>query len=127
MPINIYRVTTDDKPNDNIAWLCDGEWLLCPQVDALADWLEKNVAGLPGGEYVADIGFCWRRDASAGGPVLSVATMRRMVDIGMELFLSEYSGFAGEHEDAEPDAAPNGGPARRFGDSGLPERPPSVS
>lgn len=101
MPVSIYRVTPDDKPNETIAWLCDGEWLFLPQVDALADWLKKDGAGLPKGEYVADIGFCWRRDAGAGGPVLDVATMRRMVDIGMDLFFSEYSGFAGEDENAE--------------------------
>jgi hypothetical protein len=114
MPVNIYRVTSDDKPNEAVAWLCDGDWLISSQVDALAEWLNRDGSGLPKGKYVADIGFCWRRDASAGGPVLDVATMRRMVDIGMDLFLSEYSGFADEGNSAEPDGPANGHqPARR--------------
>jgi hypothetical protein len=101
MPVNIYRVTSDDKPNEAVAWLCDGDWLISSQVDALAEWLSRDGSGLPEGKYVADIGFCWRRDASAGGPVLDVATMQRMVNMGMDLFLSEYSGFADEGKGAE--------------------------
>ena len=129
MPIKIYRVTLEGESNEEVAWLCGGEWLLCPQVDALSEWLEKAGADLPHGDYVADIGFSWRRDASAGGPVLEVVAMRRMADVGMRLFLSEYGGFAGEDKpaDAEQDAPPNGGPAARSGNSRAGEGPPSVS
>ena len=62
MPVNIYRVTPEDQKNDQIAWLCDDVWMLRPQVEALSKWLEDQRA-LPPGKYVADVGFCWRRDA----------------------------------------------------------------
>jgi hypothetical protein len=128
MPVNIYRVTPDNQENEEIAWLCDDEWLLWPQVEALAKWLQERSAGLPQGEYVADIGFCWRRDASAGGPVLEPETLRRLADVGMSLFLSGSPGFAGEEEqDAEPNAALNGGPAASVDNSNAPGGPPSVS
>ncbi len=102
MPIMIYKLTTKDKPHEKIALLCDDEWLHTPQVDAFSQWLKNNVASESTGEYITDIGFSWRRVASASGPVLDVAAMRRMVDLGMQLFLSEYPGFAGEDETIRP-------------------------
>lgn len=101
MPVNIYKVTPEGEKNDSIAWLCDDEWLLWPQIDALTTWIAENAATLPPAEYVADVGFCWRRNALSGGPVLEPDMMRRMADIGMSLFLSEYPGFAGEEEPIE--------------------------
>jgi hypothetical protein len=92
MPINIYR---DSSPEYKIiAWLCDGDWDLSNQVETLAIWLENDGSDLPVGEYVADIGFCWRRDAMGGGAVLPPKVMKQMSEIGMCLFLSEYSGFS---------------------------------
>jgi hypothetical protein len=99
MPVNIYQVTPADQKNEAIAWLCDGEWLLWPQIEALSVWLEQSSAALPPAEYVADVGFCWRRDASAGGPVLAPAALRRMAELGMSLYLSEYGSFADEVEE----------------------------
>jgi hypothetical protein len=96
MPVNIYRVVPDDQENEPIAWLCDDDWLLRAQVEALAGWLEQFGSRLPPAEYVADIGFCWCRGARAGGPVLQPVMLRRMADVGMSLFLSEYPGFAEE-------------------------------
>ena len=94
MPVNIYRVTPEGQDDEEIAWLCGDDWLLWRQIGALSQWLEKSGASLPPAEYVADVGFCWRRSASAGGPVLEAHTLRRMADLGMSLYLSEYSGFA---------------------------------
>ena len=94
MPVSIYRVAQAGQRNERIAWLCDGEWLLGPQIDTLSMWLEQTGARLPAAQYVADVGFCWRRNANAGGPVLEPKTMRRMAELGMSLFLSEHSGFA---------------------------------
>lgn len=96
MPINIYRIIGEGEENEQLDWLCDGEWHLSPQIDALSDWLRESTTALPAGEYVADVGFCWRRDAACGGPVLAPASMQRMSELGMYLFLSEYSGFADE-------------------------------
>jgi hypothetical protein len=96
MPINIYR--EDSPKQQKIAWLCDGNWELSTQVETLIVWLEDNGKDLPIGSYVADIGFCWRRDASGGGAVLPPKAMKRMSNIGMYLFLSEYSGFSDKVE-----------------------------
>ena len=94
MPVNIYRVTPDGQDNEPVAWLGDDEWLLLPQIEALCDWLKQSA--LPPADYVADVGFRWRRNAMSGGPVLEPADMGRMVALGMTLFLSEYGGFADE-------------------------------
>jgi hypothetical protein len=93
MPITIYR---DDTPeNQDIACLCNENWDLSGQIEALMVWLENDGSDLPVGSYIVDIGFRWRRDANGGGAVLSPSTMKRMSDIGISLFLSEYSGFTG--------------------------------
>jgi hypothetical protein len=99
MPVNIYRNISGERENEEIAWLCPGEWELTPQIAALSEWLEQTGATLPPAEYVADVGFCWRRDASSGGPVIKPAGMRRMADLGMSLYLSEYAGFSDELEE----------------------------
>lgn len=84
------------EPNQEIAWLCKEEWDLRIQAEALTEWLEANVPNLPQGNYRADIGFCWHRDACGGGAVLESRTLQRMAEVGMDLFLSEYSGFSDE-------------------------------
>ena len=94
MPVNIFRVTPDGQVNEPIAWLCDGEWTLTPQVEALCIWLAEVGSALPPAEYVADVGFRWRRNAMSGGPVLEAGDMGRMAALGMRLYLSEYGGFA---------------------------------
>lgn len=100
MPINIYKVApTDAEENERIAWLCGGEWMLAPQIDELSVWLQQDTASLQPAEYVADVGFGWRREASGGGPVLEPKAMRRMAELGMSLYLSEYGSFANEPSD----------------------------
>lgn len=101
MPVNIYRVTADEQENEQVAWLCDGEWELTSQIDALSQWLEQISTTLSPAIFVADVGFCWRRDAASGGAVLEPSAMRRMGDLGMSLFLSEYAGFTDELEDTQ--------------------------
>ena len=86
MPINIY----DQESNDQIAWLCDEIWELPIQLAELEQWLKKNVKGLPVRNYVADIGFDIRKEATGGGGTLSAASMKLMADIGMQVFFSEY-------------------------------------
>jgi hypothetical protein len=86
MPVNIYVYKTKEK----IKHLCEGNWSLPNQVWELESWLIKNYKSIPKGEYVADIGFGIRKDASGGGAVLSKDTMKIMSDIGMDLYLSEY-------------------------------------
>jgi hypothetical protein len=61
-------------------------------------WLEENGKTLWPGSYLADIGFCWRRNASGGGAALSPKAMKIMSDLEMHLFLYEYSGFSDSEE-----------------------------
>ena len=87
MPINIY---SQDDSRDKVAWLCDDNWRLPDQAEALEAWLTDNCAKLQPGRYIADIGFTPREDASGGGAAISPEMMRTMADLGMSLFLSEY-------------------------------------
>lgn len=97
MPTYICKVNTPgDRSENQIASLCDGEWDLRTQAEALSAWLEANSGTLQPGEYVADIGFCWRRNACGGGAALDPQTLRWMADAGIYLHLSEYSGFSDE-------------------------------
>jgi len=90
MPICIYQVTPEGQKNKKIAWLCDQNWRLPDQVEALTVWLAENRTSLKPGDYVADLGFEPRRAALGGGAVLSPEAMRTMADLGITLFLSEY-------------------------------------
>jgi hypothetical protein len=84
------RIAKDKKEID---FLCDGEWELPSQIDALQNWLERNKVTLKKGKYIADIGFNPREGAAGGGGIISTEAMRIMVAIGMELWLSEYPPF----------------------------------
>ena len=88
MPINIYSQEPDDP--ERVAWLCDDNWRLPDQAEALEVWLVENRAALKPGRYIADIGFTPREDAFGGGAAISPEMMRTMADLGMSLFLSEY-------------------------------------
>jgi len=105
MPVNIYRVMPDGQKNERVAWLCAGEWRLTPQSEALTAWLRTEGLKLAPAEYVANIGFSWRRDACSGGPAFEPGTLRQMADLGMSLFISEYAGFADEVEKEVGDSA----------------------
>jgi len=97
MPTSI-RVQLNGKYKD-VAWLCDGIWELPAQINALEKWLEVNKGTLDKGRYAADIGYSPRVGACGGGTVISIAAMQIMVNIGMELFLSEYPPFENEELD----------------------------
>jgi hypothetical protein len=98
MPVSIVRVTPEGQKNESVAWLCGNVWRLTPQSEALTAWLQTHGKTLEPGEYIADIGFSWRRDAMSGGPAFSPDTLRQMADLGMALFISEYQGFCDEIE-----------------------------
>jgi hypothetical protein len=89
VPINIYSDAGAEP--ERVVWLCDGNWRLPDQVEALETWLKENSSTLNAGSYVADIGFSIREEALGGGAVISPELMRTMADLGMSLFLSEYS------------------------------------
>ncbi len=86
MPINIYKQNSTDR----IAWLCDDIWDLPNQISELEKWLIENSKNLPKAEYVIDIAFDIRPDATGGGSVISLELMKLMLEKGFELYLSEY-------------------------------------
>lgn len=98
MPINIidYSNAKEGDKDHALEWLCDGEWEMPTQIEALENWLIENQDKLSKGSYVADIGFSPRPGAAGGGAVLTKQTMEIMVSIGMELCLSEYPEFVDE-------------------------------
>ncbi|MEM9597878.1 MAG: hypothetical protein AAGD06_26660 [Acidobacteriota bacterium] len=103
MPISI-REKTEQGPR-RIDWLCDDEWNLIPQLEALGRWLRTQGAELKPGDYWADVGFSPRPGAAGGGGLVSLDMMRTLIEIGMSLYLSEYPPF----EDDE-DGSPSGDP-----------------
>lgn len=88
MSINIY----EDITFKNIAKLSDDNWDLPNQIDDLEKWLFSIGKNLPKGNYVADIGFDIRKDASGGGAVINLKMIKMLAEIGMEIYLSEYPG-----------------------------------
>ncbi len=86
MPINIYIQETFEK----VDLLCEEIWDLPTQIDALETWLDKKGKDLEPNEYVADIGFDIRKDASGGGGVLNSKSMEIMGRIKMDVYFSEY-------------------------------------
>jgi hypothetical protein len=98
MPINIidYTNAKEGENGDPIDYLCDNEWEMPLQIEALEKWLIKNRKKLRKGVYVADLGFSPREGAAGGGCVITTKAMEAMLDIGIELYLSEYPPFEDE-------------------------------
>lgn len=98
MPVNIidYSNSQEGEKGIPLNGLCDDEWEMPAQVEALELWLTNEGCNLPVGSYVADIGFNPRKGAAGGGAVISTAAMKIMLSIGMELYLSEYPEFNDE-------------------------------
>ena len=86
MPVNIYLEETTKK----VAWLCNDNWELAPQIYELEKWLVEHGIKLPSNSYIADVGFEVRKSASGGGASLNSESLKIMGKIGMSLYLSEY-------------------------------------
>ncbi len=98
MPVRIEDLR---RNRETIAYLCEDEWTIAPQLAQLERWLNDHIAGLVVGEYVADVGFSTvTPGASGGGAVVSTSMMKQMSAVGMELWISEYDG--GSQGDVTP-------------------------
>ena len=84
------KITNQEK---EVAFLCDDCWDLPIQIENFEKWLLHQGVNLLPSSYVADIGFSPREGAAGGGGCLSIASMKIMTAIGMELCLSEYPEF----------------------------------
>jgi hypothetical protein len=103
MPIKISRIKHDGRKAEEVAWLGDDEWSLGPQLELLTKWLKKEADKLPSGNYSADIGFGWRRDAAGGGGGLGSEFLALMSKHRISLYFSEYPVFDKKQEnDTEP-------------------------
>lgn len=90
MPINIFVDSEGKDPEDKVAWLAEDSWELPTQMEELREWLATNRSRYAKDNYIADVGFHVRRDAMGGGAVIDVEMMGWLVELGMEIFLSEY-------------------------------------
>ncbi|WP_298561184.1 hypothetical protein [uncultured Aliiroseovarius sp.] len=93
MPVNIYEEIGSDDGLEikDIAFLCEDLWDLPKQIYALENWICEKGQNLPKSNYVADVGFSIRSNASGGGATVSPNTLGVMGRIGMALYLSEYN------------------------------------
>jgi hypothetical protein len=93
LPVIIRKIVGDRF--ENFVELAPREWKLREQVDSLEAWLKNNRDQLDSAhQWVADIGFCVRPNASGGGPPISRDLMRMCIEANLEIYLSEYPGKA---------------------------------
>ena len=98
MPINLID-HTDSKEGDkgvDLGSLCRDTWEMPEQIETLEKWLKENKDKIKPGKYIADIGYSPREGASGGGTAITTEAMNIMVNMGMELYLSEYPAFEDE-------------------------------
>ena len=98
MPINLidYTNANEGEKGKELDHLCENEWEMPKQIEALEKWLKERNGKIKTGNYIADIGYSPREGAAGGGAVLTTEAMSIMVKIGMELYLSEYPAFEDE-------------------------------
>jgi hypothetical protein len=89
MPVVIRRILKDRFKNHTE--IAHDSWDLRTQIQALEEWLTVHPHELdPSNEWVADIGFTVRLDATGGGPPISRKLMEMCVGSNLEIYLSEY-------------------------------------
>jgi hypothetical protein len=94
----IIRNVVGDRSENHVA--VSTEWDLRRQVEALEKWLREHRGELdPSSEWIADIGFTHRSNASGGGPPFTRELMRMCLDANLEIYLSEYGVAAGGSEE----------------------------
>ena len=98
MPITLIDCTNsyEGEKKNEIAYLCNDIWEMPGQIKYLETWLKENKDKIKSGKYIADIGFSPRGGAAGGGVAISTDVMQHMVNIGMDLYLSEYPSFEDE-------------------------------
>ena len=96
MPVVIRRIVDDRLKNHTE--IAEESWDLRTQIETLEEWLTANPDELdPSNQWVADVGFTVRLDATGGGPPITRKLMELCVASNLEIYLSEYG--------AEPDSA----------------------
>ena len=86
------RKVSEDK-SINFLKLAEDDWNLMSQFEAFSSWLDSGAEALDSNfEWIADIGFRQRADATGGGPVISRDVMAACLKYNITIFLSEYGG-----------------------------------
>ena len=89
MPVVIRRIVDDRFKNHTE--IAGDSWDLRTQIEALEEWLVANPNELdPSNQWVADVGFTVRLDATGGGPPITRKLMEMCVGSNLEIYLSEY-------------------------------------
>ena len=91
MPVVIRRIVNNRF--ENHGEVAGDNWDLRTQIEALEEWMNVNGRNLDRThEWVADVGFISRPNATGGGPPLTKKLMRACLDANLEIYLSEYGG-----------------------------------
>lgn len=77
-------------PNGKVLGICNDSWDLKEQMSELEGWLKDNKDMFDKGNYYADIGFILRKDSTDRSTIVEVEFMKMLIEIGMELWFSEY-------------------------------------
>ena len=89
MPVVIRRIVNNRF--ENHSEVAADSWDLRTQIEALEEWMNVNGRSLdPNHEWVADVGFVLRADATGGGPPLTKKLMHACLNTNLEIYLSEY-------------------------------------
>jgi hypothetical protein len=95
MPVVIRKMV--DQRFHNFVEIEADSWDLRTQIESLEEWMAKHGDSLDNRfNWVADIGFTSRMDATGGGPPLTVRLMTACVNANLEIYLSEYGIDHGE-------------------------------
>ncbi len=81
-----------DSTDTTVFTLFKGEWDI-NQFYSLEEWIGENRDKLLDGKYIAHVSFKPSKDdttGQGGGPVISIAFMKTLIELGMEIYICEY-------------------------------------
>ena len=87
MPVAIRQIV--GKSFTHHTDLAGDSWDLREQMETLQEWMSNNTLD-PSSEWIADIGFTTRLNATGGGPAINRELMQLCLASNLEIFLSEY-------------------------------------
>ncbi len=90
--MSIWISKIEDGKRSGVLQLGKEVWDLPELFKLFENWLKSDSDSLDESlEWIADIGFSPRQDASGGGPIISTAIMRICVAKNISIYLSEYN------------------------------------
>lgn len=89
MPVILRRIHHQKFMNHTE--IAGDSWDLRTQIEALEEWMITHGRTLDTQyEWVADVGFTTRTDATGGGPPITKRLMSECIKANLEIYLSEY-------------------------------------